>query len=503
MRKYDIENYNTIQPKSTFKSPIVRHKTLHQYVPQNIKEKNDLLDNNNNFETNYNKIEKSYTRAFPYNNNNIQTARESNRIILEQKEPIEIIKPKNKLRKNLSSYDILVPKNLKKITPSSNHFTFNDMKKKKRQSSVVTLKPSNKNKSYKEYDLMCINCYNNKIVTKSFKEQPMNQKEILNNTFNKVNPFYFQDKMKDIYKDKIQQKIKAFEKKQHEAQTNLAKYKIENPTNVEKLQKQQELSYNSLVSHEREDPRINKTLRKYDIKENFINKNKDLYQIDKPRKAINDYYENCLFQIPVIEDTYFVEPKYIKQVSIDLREQIEEKKIEKKRKKEEEIKAEKIKNKKIEDYNEYLYKKNKNQRDNYYSEFYKKTNYLENLRKIKEENEERKNKKCLDNVKQRMKKEDEEKKAKYRQKKIEGINKLQIWKKDFENEKKNKKKDKEEEAHKWYNYSQDYISKCLHGNEVTKCSLCDRAYHKEQLFKYDRKSTEASIVSSSAPSSQV
>ncbi len=62
MRKYDIENYNTIQPKQTFKSPIIRHKTLYQYAPQNIKEKNDLIDNNN-FEINYYKIEKSYTRA--------------------------------------------------------------------------------------------------------------------------------------------------------------------------------------------------------------------------------------------------------------------------------------------------------------------------------------------------------------------------------------------------------------------------------------------------------
>ena len=69
--------------------------------------------------------------------------------------------------------------------------------------------------------------------------------------------------------------------------------------------------------------------------------------------------------------------------------------------------------------------------------------------------------------------------------------------------KKIKKKQKEVEAHKWYNYSQDYIEKCLHGNEVTKCTLCNQTYHKEQLLKYDRRSTDVSIVSSSAPSSQV
>ena len=502
MRKYDYENYNTIQTKPTFKSPIVRNKTLRQHIPLYIKAKNQIDIDNNNYETNYNKIEKSYTRAIP-TSNNIQTARESYKMRLEPKESKEIIKPKNKLRKNLSSYDILVPKNLKKVTPSSNHYTFNDMKKKKRQSSMIAIKPSINNKYSKDFDYMCVNCYNNKIVTKSFKEQPLNQKEILNYTFNKMNPFYFQDKMKEIYKDKIQQKIKDVEKRQRQAQNNLEKYKIENPTDIEKLQKQQELSMNPMVAHEREDPRMDKTLKKYDLKENFINKNKDLYQIDKPRKAINDYYENCVYQVPVIEDTYFVEPKYVKQISIDLREQIEEKKIDKKRKKEEQIKSERIANKKMDEYNEFLYKKNKDQRSNYLSEFYKRTNYFDNLRKIREENENKKNKKCIDNVKQKMKKEDENKKAKFRQKKIDGITKLQIWKKNFDDEKKIKKKQKEIETHKWYNYSQDYIAKCLHGNEVTKCTLCNQTYHKEQLLKYDRRSTDVSIVSSSAPSSQV
>ena len=209
------------------------------------------------------------------------------------------------------------------------HFTFNDMKKKKRYSSVILMK--NASNPTKDFNYVCDNCYNNKIVTKKFKEQPPQQKEILNNTFNKVNPFYFQDKMKDLHKDKIQHRIKELEKLQRQALNNLAKYKIENPTNIEKFQKTQELSINPMVAHEREDPRLGKTLKAYDLKEHFINENKDLYQIDKPRKAINDYYKKCIFQVPVVENEYFVDPKYIKQVSIDLREQIIKKREEKKK----------------------------------------------------------------------------------------------------------------------------------------------------------------------------
>jgi len=497
MRRDEMDNYNTIQPKLTYRSPIIRNKTLYQHVPLHIKEKSQLNQN----ESNNNKIEKSFTKAIPIHNfnPNIQTARESNRISerLEAKEP----KPKNKLKKNLSSYDIFVPKYSKKYNPTGKHFTFNDMKKKKRYSSVALMKPSNKPTN--EFNYVCDNCYNNKIVTKKFKEQPPEQKEILNNTFNKVNPFYFQDKMKDLYKDKIQHRLKELEKIQRQALNNLAKLKIENPTGVEKLQKQQELSVNPMVAHEREDPRVGKTLRAYDMKENFINENRDLYQVNKPRKAVNDYYNKCVYQVPVLEKEYIVDPKYIKQVSIDLREQIEENKINKKKRREEEIKTERISNKKMNDYNEFISRKNKEQRKNYLNEFYKKSKLVDNYRKLKDEQEQKNRKDYIDQINRRMKKEDEEKKNKYRENKINNINKLQTWKKNFENDKKNKKIEKEEENHKWHNYSQDYISKCIHGNIVTKCSLCNQAFPKEKLIKYAAKSTDVSVISSKEASSQM
>ena len=115
----------------------------------------------------------------------------------------------------------------------SKHFTFNYIKKKKRNSSVIFMKHSNK--PAKVFNFVCDNCYSNNIVSKKLKEQPTGQKEILNNTFNKVNPFYFHDKMKDLHKDKIQNRRIELEKLQRQVLTNLAKYKIENPTNIEKL----------------------------------------------------------------------------------------------------------------------------------------------------------------------------------------------------------------------------------------------------------------------------
>ena len=500
MKTYETENYSTIQPNPTYRSPIVRNKTLRNKVASNKKETNYLEQS----AVLNNRIEKSFTRIIPVNNlqNDIQSAREYTRII-DTKEPKET-KTKKNLKKHLSSYDIFIPKNQKKNDPASHHFTFNDMKKKKRNSSIETNQAQIKSKKPKDYSkYICDNCYNNKIATKKYKEQPKEQKEVLNNTFNKVNPFYFHDKMKDIYKDKIQHKIKELESLQRKAVSNLAKYKIENPTSIEKFQKQQELSVNPMAAHEREDPRICKTLRAYDLKENFINENREIYQIDRPRKAINDYYKKCCFQVPVLEKDYYVDQKYIKQVSIDLKEQIEEKRKNRQKIKEEEIKTERISNKQMNDYTDYLCRKNQEQKKHYLNEFYKKSKYIDDFRKYKNEQDQKNQKDYLDKINQKLKKEDEDKKYKNRQKKINEINKLQTWKKDFEIDRKNKKREKEEETHKWYNYSQDYIYKCIHGNEVAKCCLCNQPTLKEKWIRYIPKSTDISALSSKEASSQM
>ena len=495
MSQQESENYNTIHTKPTYRSPIIRNRTIYKHEPSNIRQEN-IQDKQIQ-----NKIDKTFTKINPVNNiySNIQKNRERSQIT-ELKEQNEQ-KQKNKLKKNLSSYDIFVPKDSKKYNPSSKHFTFNDMKKKKRNSSVASIKKPNY--SQKDFECVCNNCYNNKIVTRSFKEHPPEKKEILNRTFNKLNPFYFQDKMKYLYKDKIQNKVKELEKIQRQALTHLAKYEIDNPSNIEIFQKQQELSANPMLAHEREDPRIKKTLRAYDLKENFINENRDIYQVNKPRKAINDYYKKCCFQIPIMENEYFVEPKYIKQVSIDLRDQIEEKKINKKKIKDEEIKTERIANKKIVDYSQFICRKNKAQRKNYLDQFYKKSKVVENFKKIKEEQQQKNRKDYLDKIEQKMKREDEEKKNKFYRKKVDEYNRIQNWKKNVEKDKKYKKLEREEENHKWMNYSQDYIIKCNHGITEAKCSLCDRPMLKEKIFRISQRSNDISSVSSKDATSLV
>ena len=505
MKNDEVDNFTTtIQPILTYRSRIIRHKSINSNNQSNINLNNSVNLKQNNPT---NKIEKACTQIKPINNdlkNNIN-------IIVEQK---EIPKKKEKIKKNLSSYDIFVPKNIKNFknlyqpSQKQKHTTFNDIKKKRRNNSLpnksninnINNINNNNDKIKKKYDYSCVNCYNNKIATKKLIEQQLEQKIILNNTFNKMDPFYFQDKMKDLYKNKINHKIKELEKIQRQALSNLAKYKLENPSDVEKLQNQCEKSLNPMNAYEREDPRIGKTIKAYDKKENFINDNKDLYQFNKPRKAINDYYKKCVFQMPKIEKEYMVDPEYTKQVNIDLMNQIEENKNIKRMKKEEEINIAKISQQKMEAHEEFFNKKNYNDKKSYLDEFFKKNKYIDGYKKIKKEQEKTNLKIFSEEINKKMRKEDEELKIKNKQKKLNNINKYQNWKNNFENEKNNRKKEKQEEDSKWYNYSINYINKCIHGNEVTKCSLCNRNFPNEKLVKYIAKSTD---FSSNAQTSRI
>ena len=313
-----INNYKTNKIKTHYRSPIVRNKSQ-KNLTQNI----SINKNENN--KNESKDYKKYTNK-SYINNNINSISSRNNYLFK--------------RNNSQNFGSKYPFNLDRNLSLTYFCNNNNNKKndkiplkknklnglyKKRRNSLDKNKGERKSEEY-FYKLICNNCYNNKIATKNLKKQPPEKKELLNKTFTKANPFFFQDKMNDVHNDKINKKIKELEKLQKQALDNLAKYHIQNPSNVEKLQKSNEFSINPLNSSEKEDPRLIKTQKNYDKKEDFINKNKDLYNIDKPRKAIRDYFNKCLYQVPVIEEEYHINPEYKKEFNKELKKQIEEKK---------------------------------------------------------------------------------------------------------------------------------------------------------------------------------
>ena len=477
------DNYAPYKLVTHYKSPIVRTKSL-QNLTNNL---NNPYENNN----------------YNYNNNLNQKRKSNGKMTTTYRNDYchENLRPQNSCPRFYNEKDMPNGKSLNETVPykisyKNNPNKINGLNKKKPRNSSVKDNGQNEAQKY-FYKLICNNCYNNKMATKNLKEQPLGKKEKLNKKFNQVNPFYFQDKMKEMQKEKIDDKIKELENLQKQALDKLTKYQFHNPSNKEKLQKTNEFSINPLNETEKEDPRAIMAKINYDNKENFINKNKDLYEIDKPRKAINDYYNKCLYQVPVLEEEYHVDPEYKKEVNKDIKKQIEENQKNKKKKKDEEIKEEKAANKKLNDYLEYVKKKDKEDKDKKMEELYNKNKMLNDYKKKKEKEEKENDKKLQNDLKKKMKEEEAKQKEKKRQKKLNDINKIQKWYNDFEDKKNDKKKEEKEENDKWNDYAKKLNAKCKHGLDIYRCAICNKVFPKEKLIKYYYpSSTDASAASS-------
>ena len=487
--KKDLNDYGNLT-KTNYKSPIKRHKMASKSVERKEDSKNNEFNNRNSINRNKNNLDLNYYDYRPRDNVPSSTRNNKNK---KKNKSIDY----NRIKTVPSEYSI-DSNDRNNITTFKKFTTRNyDQKnnqKKKRHSSVKDSEDGKAKKYF--YQLICKNCYNNKKATKNLKSQPLEQKYLLTKTFNKVNPYYFQDKMKDLQKDNINNKIKELENLQKQVLDKLAKYQIDNPTNKERLQKKNEYSINPFNSYEKEDPRFIKTQQAYDQKENFINNNRDLYQIDKPRKAINDYYNKCLYQVPILEEEYHVDPEYKKEVNNELKKQIEENKKNRKKKKDDDINDERIANQQMNDYLEFLDRKNKKDKMKIYEDYAKNNLDLDKYRKTKEEEEKKKAQKFENDYRKKLKEEDEEKRERERQKKLNDINKYQNWMEEFENEKNIKKKEEEKEKDKWNNYQIEYNNKCKHGLDIYRCAICNRIYPKDQLIKYYPTSTGSSMNSS-------
>ena len=364
---------------------------------------------------------------------------------------------------------------------NKNKINKNESNKKDRDSSIII---NGKNKTQKYfYKLICNNCYNQKLITDNFQEK-IEPKARLNKEFTKLNPFYFQDKMNELHQKKLHNKLKTLESVQQKALDNLAKYKIENTSSIEKLQKQNEFSINPLISYQKEDHRFINAQINFDKNEKFINQNKDLYKIGQPRKEIDDYYKKCQYQVPVLEPEYQVPIESEKELKEQLIKQIEDKENDIKKSKYEELQIQKMVDKKIIDSNERIKKRNLEYKRKSIEDNYKGNLQLENYKKEKAEKEKKENKIMEIQLNKRMQKEDNENKVIEKKRKMYNLNKLINCYGSYQTEKNKKKREELEEKKKWSNYEKKFTYKCIHGLDIYRCAICNRIYPKDKLIKY-------------------
>ena len=451
--KNDISTYNLKLQKINFVPKINRHK-------RNLKKFINIIKDDDNKTKN----EKHKTINSSYGNFNSFYKRKKRYSSSEANIP-----KKNYIENNLNEPDIII----NRIRQNSTNVNSG------RKNKITNL---TYNKSLPNF--VCDVCFDKKMLEEKIPRSNVNRKELLAEKFINENPFYFIDKMNDIEKKRIQTKLDNQTNKQRLV-LSIYEEEVNNPRNLEKekLQLINEYSINPLAIEHRKDPKFLKLKVFFDEKEKLIQNNPDIYPGLAPRKALQDYYEKCMYQLPTSEEVYKINPVFKAKHAEILKKQIDDKK---KRENDYIIKtktAEYIANKQFNEYkkNEKLndLKKNKYEIQTLIRDNQKLDNYKKNQKEIKQKEEEKFIYK-LDLLKD---KDNKDYKLRYLKEKYMDC---ELYQKMFEDM--NKKHEmniynKKEENRKWNNYLNKYNMRYGYANRYNNCDLCNKPIPKNQKLK--------------------
>ena len=401
----------------------------------------------------------------------------------EEKNDNQINIINNKRGKSIENYNNIYEPNKK---PYNNIYEDNypnnkENRNNKRNSSYDNLSNTNENME----NLLCKNCFDKKMLeNERAKNKEIDKIEYLNNKFINENPFYFIDKMSDKEKKRINDKIESNSNKQRLACDNYKK-EMDKPKNntKEQLQLINEYSLNPLSIEVGKDPRYVKLKNNYDKKEKIIHQNPDKYKCLAPRKAYNDYYNKCLYQVPKIEEIYHVNSVYKDNYIKALKKQIEDKRNKENEDKKKQKMAEAFANKQ---FNEYKKNANLNDKEKHNNgiELLKNDNKKLNDYKKYKNNLLREQEKKLENeLIKANNKIDKDIKLRNENDKCNNIENYQKWLEDIDKKNQAKKDNKDEEDKKWNDYIHNYNLKCKNG-ELSSCDICNRRYDKKKLKKF-------------------
>jgi len=225
--------------------------------------------------------------------------------------------------------------------------------------------------------LVCKTCINQNDAYKQkmILNEQENDKDHLNKCFNNKNPYDFQDKMnlthQEFINDKINQRNYLGEKVANELE-QIKKI----PNEKDKLIYTNQYAVNEFCV-DRDDPRYEKIKNNYEHKEKIIEKYKDKYNLNNPRKEIQDYYNKTQYDVPLMEPEYKLSDECKKYYIQTLQNQINEKKQNKEKEEKEKIDYENKKNKQYLNYLKW-YKKQEN-----YNKMKQQKDLIENNEKLK------------------------------------------------------------------------------------------------------------------------
>ena len=292
-------------------------------------------------------------------------------------------------------------------------------------------------------------------------------KEKLSKSFNKIHPFYFQDKIQLMEKEKIDNKIKSRMHIQREALKQLSLYKMKNPPKKEVLQKLNELSINPLLSYEPKSPLYKRTIENYYYNDDII-KNNDVNIFNKPRKEIDEYYKKCQYQIPNFYDSdniIHTKAKYIfpilekKKFEQQIKEEIiknRNKKYKRDERKIEDIKDGKIKYNLYDEFNIFLNNKEKFQKLSKEKEIILDNNLLTEYNQYVKNHLNDGEKDAYKNIRKKMETEDLKEDLEKKEEKIRTRKILNDWNNLSKNIKNKRNDERIKEKKMWRNYTETF-----------------------------------------------
>ena len=496
-KKLDIHNYNNDISYMSRNNDLNRKNINHSVGVYSTYNNNFLKDNEqNNNNNNIPRIvrnKKNVTKYVNKDNNLREKQRFNYNIKNNSMDKNYYMNKGNKIYNNNNNNEYNKSNN--NIRYTNNNYTINNINDQHDYQTIKEnkIKKINRNSSFDNKikisdnitNLLCRNCFDRKML----EDQNNNTTEIdkieyLNDKFINENPFYFIDKMSDNEKKRINDKIESNSNKQRLALANYKK-EIDNPKNntKEKLQLINEYSLNPLSIDKGKDPRYVKLKNNFDKKEKIIQNNPNIYKSMEPRKAYNDYYNKCIYQVPKIENRYYINPVYKENYIKTLKKQIEDKKNKEYENRRKQREAEALANKQ---FNEYKKMANLHQKENHNKGIKKLINDNKQLDDFKAytKNVLREKERKLGN--ELVQKNDNLNKSiqlRNRNEKNDNLEIYQVWLNDVNIKNQAKKDNKDEEDRKWNNYIYNYNIKCNH-SAYANCDICNRPYEREKLKKY-------------------
>ena len=388
-----------------------------------------------------------------------------------------------KRKKRYLSTDMNEPKYYNKDYITDNNFNESYILKYK-------LRKSSTNKIYDKKSLslpiyVCQNCFDKEMLEEKRPSLYIdNRKEILREQFIKQNPYYFIDKMNNFEKRRIQKKIDDMSNKQRSV-LPLYQLEVNKPRNLkkEKLQLINEYSLNPLWIEHGKDPKFLINKMNFDKKEKLIQNNPQIYSGLVPRKAFRDYYEKCMYQVPISEENYTLNPVYKENHIKVLKEQIDSKKNKEREYLKTTKTAECFANKKFDEYKkkERLkdLKKISQSMQIFNIDNQKLDEYKKNIKEKKQKEEERFGNKLVI-LKDQL---NEDYKLRYIKEKYMDTELYQKMFEDMNKKKETKINNKNEEKKKWNNYMNKYSMRYGYKNRYNNCDRCNKPIQKNQKLK--------------------